>query len=136
MELKIVHLDGVKFDVQARGHHIICDQPSDNGGEDAGMTPPELLLASLGTCAGFYAVQYLKTRNLDPGGVEVNVTAEKLKQPGRLGNFRITVNCPIELTPEQNEGLTRSVRHCTIHNTLLSPPNIAIELAIAAPVSS
>lgn len=136
MELKIVHLDGVKFEAQARGHNIICDQPSDNGGEDAGMTPPELLLASLATCAGFYAVQYLKTRNLDPIGLEVNVTADKLTQPGRIGNFRITVRCAAELTPEQTEGLMRSVRHCTIHNTLLSPPKIEIELAVAAPASS
>jgi len=58
------------------------------------MTPPELLLASLGSCAAFYAVQYLKTRNLAETGVEVTVTAEKLKQPARVGNFRIHVVCP------------------------------------------
>jgi putative redox protein len=136
MELKIVHLDGVKFEVQARSHTILCDQPLENGGEDAGMTPPELLLASLGTCAGFYAVQYLKTRNLPETGLEVTVTAEKLKQPGRIGNFRIRVACPVELSPEQTEGLMRSVHHCTIHNTLLSPPSIEIELSVPAPVSS
>jgi organic hydroperoxide reductase OsmC/OhrA len=28
------------------------DQPVENGGHDEGMTPPELLLASLGSCAG------------------------------------------------------------------------------------
>lgn len=135
MELKITHLDGVRFEAQARGHKLICDQPADNGGQDAGMTPPELLLASLGTCAGFYAVQYLKTRNLSQDGLEVSVTAEKLKQPGRVGNFRIKVQCPVELTPEQNEGLMRSVRHCTIHNTLLSPPSIEIELSVPAAAS-
>ncbi|HEV2137091.1 MAG TPA: OsmC family protein [Terracidiphilus sp.] len=135
MELKVVHLDGVKFEVQARSHSIVCDQPADNGGEDAGMTPPELLLASLGTCAGFYAVQYLKTRNLPQSGLEVTVAAEKLKQPGRVGNFKIRVVCPVELTPEQQEGLMRSVHHCTIHNTLLSPPNIDIELTVPAPAA-
>lgn len=135
MQLKIAHLDGVKFEVQARGHKIVCDQPADNGGEDAGMTPPELLLASLGTCAGFYAVQFLKTRNLPQAGLEVTVAAEKLKQPGRIGNFKIRVVCPAELTPEQQEGLMRSVHHCTIHNTLLSPPQIDIELAVSVPAS-
>jgi uncharacterized OsmC-like protein len=29
----------------------------DTGGFDEGMTPPELLLTSLGSCAGFYAAQ-------------------------------------------------------------------------------
>jgi uncharacterized OsmC-like protein len=130
MEVKITYLDRVKFAIQSRSHTILCDQPLENGGEDSGMTPPELLLASLGSCAAFYAVQYLKTRNLAENGVEVSVTAEKLKSPARLGNFQIHVACPVSLTEEQTEGLMRSVHHCLIHNTLLSPPEIAIELAI------
>ena len=128
MEVKITHIDQVKFNIQARSHSVVCDQPAENGGEDAGMTPPELMLASLGSCAAFYAVQYLKTRNLAQSGVEVTVTAEKLKQPARLGNFRIQVVSPVSLTEEQTEGLMRSVHHCLIHNTLLSPAEIAIEL--------
>ena len=128
MEVKVKHLDQVKFTVQARSHSIICDQPADNGGQDAGMTPPEFLLASLGSCAAFYAVQYLKTRNLAESGVEVTVTAEKLKQPARLGRFHIHVICPVALTEEQTEGLTRSVHHCLVHNTLLTPPEIEIDL--------
>jgi len=130
MEVKITHLDQVRFNIEARSHSIVCDQPTENGGEDSGMTPPELMLASLGSCAAFYAVQYLKTRNLAQTGVEVTVTAEKLKPPARLGNFRIEVVCPVSLTEEQTEGLMRSVHHCLIHNTLLSPPEIAIELTV------
>ena len=129
MEVKITHLDQVKFNIQARSHSIVCDQPADNGGEDAVMTPPELMLASLGSCVAYYAVQYLKARNLAQTGVEVTVTAEKLKQPARLGNFKIQVVSPVSLTEEQTEGLRRSVHHCLIHNTLLSPPEIAIELS-------
>ena len=133
MEVKITHLDKVRFAIHSRSHSIICDQPTENGGEDSAMTPPELLLASLGSCAAFYAVQYLKTRNLAETGVEVTVTAEKLKQPARVDNFRVHVVCPVSLTEEQTEGLMRSVHHCLVHNTLLTPPEIKIELAIAEP---
>ena len=100
------------------------------------MTPPELMLASLGTCAEFYAVQYLRTRKLDDQDVEVTVTAEKLMQPARLGNFHIHVTCPATLSPEQTEGLRRSVHHCLIHNTLLSPPTVAIELEIGETIAA
>lgn len=129
MEVKVSQLGGVKFNIQARNHAIICDQPATNGGQDSGMTPPELMLASLGSCAAYYAVEYLRTRSLADSGVEVSVTAEKLKQPARLGNFSIHVACPVSLTDEQHQGLVRSVHHCLIHNTLLSPPEIHIELA-------
>jgi uncharacterized OsmC-like protein len=131
MEVKVKHLDQVKFTIQARSHSIVCDQPVENGGEDAGMTPPEFLLASLGSCAAFYAVQYLRTRNLAQRGVEVTVTAEKLKVPARLGNFRVHVVSPVSLTKEQTDGLMRSVHACLVHNTLLNPPQIEVELAIA-----
>ena len=132
MEVKVTHLGQVKFNIQSRSHSVLCDQPADNGGQDSAMTPPELMLASLGSCAAFYAVQYLKTRNLAESGVEVSVTAEKLKGPPRLGNFKIHVEYPVELDQEHTEGLMRSVKHCLIHNTLLAPPEINIELVSAA----
>jgi uncharacterized OsmC-like protein len=94
------------------------------------MTPPELLLASLGSCAAFYAAQYLKTRNLAETSVNVSVEAEKLQSPSRLGNFQIRVDSPVYLTTKQREGLMRSVEHCLVKNTLLNPPQIDVELKV------
>jgi len=131
MEVKVSQVEGVKFAIQARSHTIISDQPTENRGTDTGMTPPELLLASLASCAAFYAAEYLRTRNLAQTGVEVSVTAEKLLQPARMGNFRINVLSPVPLTAEQNEAMLRSVHHCLVHNTLQSPPDIKIEIAAA-----
>jgi len=130
MQVKVEQLENVKFAVHARHHTLICDQPADNGGADEGMTPPEILLASLGSCAVFYALQYLKARNLAARGVEAVVVAEKLKSPSRLGNFKIEVDCPVPLTDEQQLGLVRSVHSCLIHNTLMSVPEICIELKL------
>jgi uncharacterized OsmC-like protein len=134
MEVRVTHLDPVKFAVHSRSHSIFCDQAAENGGEDSGMTPPEPMLASLSSCAAFYAVQCLKTRNRADTGVEVTVTAEKLLQPARLGNFRIHVVCPVALSEAHTEGLMRSVHPCLVHNTLLAPPEIAVELE--APVAA
>ncbi len=130
MEVKVVHLDQVRFSIQARKHTIISDQPAENGGQDTGMTPPELLLASLGSCAAFYAAQYLKVRKLAENGVEVTVSAEKLKRPARIGDFLIHVRCPVPLTEEQKQGMLRSVHQCLVHNTLTTSPQVAIELTV------
>lgn len=124
----IKQLSGAKFSIETRHHSIICDQPVENGGTDEGMTPPELMLASLGSCAAFYAVQYLKTRGLADGGVEVTVTAEKLRGPARLSNFELNVTCPVALNTEQEEAMMRSVHACLIHNTLMNPPQISLRL--------
>ena len=88
------------------------------------MTPPEYLLVSLGTCAGFYAAQYLKTRFLPAQGLEVKVTAEKALHPARLGRFRIEVTVPAFGDPRHEEGILRAVKACLVHNTLLNTPEI------------
>ena len=127
MEVSASFLEGAKFKVTARGHEVICDQPADNGGEDAGMTPPEFLLASLATCAGYYAAQYLKTRGISAEGLSVKVVAEKATQPARLGAFQIEVTVP-DIEERHRPALLRAVKSCMVHNTLLGAPSIDIAL--------
>jgi putative redox protein len=130
MEVIIQHVENVKFRVIARDHQVTCDQPLENSGTDAGMSPPEFLLASLGTCAGYYAAQYLRTRSLPTEGLEVRVSAEKATAPARLASFRIEITTP-NLDERHKEGVTRAVKACLIHNTLLHPPVIETVLRTA-----
>lgn len=131
MEIQVEHLGALQFEIKARQHTIVSDQPLESGGFDEGMTPPELLLASLGSCAAFYAAQYLRRHRLVTEGTIVRVTADKAKDPARLDNFRIALEVPGELSPNDLEGIEQSVHHCLIHNTLLHPPQISIEIKTA-----
>jgi putative redox protein len=81
MEVTVEHLGAVQFEIKARQHTIACDQPPENGGFDEGMTPPELFLASLASCAGFYAAQYLRKFKLATEGTLVRVVPTKYKIP-------------------------------------------------------
>src|SRR5215472_14341826 len=134
MEVVVEHLGGVQFEVKARAHAIISDQPLENGGFDEGMSPPELLLASLGSCAGFYAAQYLRKHHLGHEGTRVRVFAEKAQTPPRLAAFRIEVDVPFSLSSEHQEGIESAVHQCLIHNTLLYPPQITLKVKSAEAV--
>jgi uncharacterized OsmC-like protein len=125
MEVSAHYLGISKFEVAARGHRVICGQPLDNGGSDEGMSPPEFLLASLATCAAYYAAQYLKARGLPAHDLTVRVNAEKAAQPARLASFRIEVMVSA-LDDRHQEGILRAVKACLIHNTLLGTPHIEI----------
>jgi uncharacterized OsmC-like protein len=131
MEVSVHYLGETKFEVAARGHRVICDQPIDNGGADEGMSPPEFLLASLATCAGYYAAQYLKTRGLPAEDLKVRVTAQKAAQPARLVSFEIEVTA-IGLDERHQAGILRAVKACLIHNTLLGGPSIGITINAGA----
>jgi uncharacterized OsmC-like protein len=130
MEVEIQHKGEVKFEAITCGHHVVCDQPATKGGSDSGMTPPEFLLVSLGTCAGFYAAQYLKARALPADGLRIKVKAEKAAPPARLGRFQIEVTVP-DLDSHHHTGILRAVKACLIHNTLLNAP--AIDISSNAP---
>src|SRR5438445_5786746 len=111
MEVIIEHLGAVQFEIKARGHAIVSDQPRENGGFDEGMTPPELLLASLGSCAGFYAAQYLRKFKLATEGTRVRVTADKVKDPARMDHFRIEIDSPVGLSDQHRAGVEGAVQH-------------------------
>lgn len=128
MEVHVEYLGAAQFEINARQHTIVSDQPVESGGDDEGMTPPELFLASLGSCAAYYAVDYLNRNHLLREGTGVKVTAEKVKGPFRLDNFKIEVDVPGELDGDHLQGVDDAVHRCLIHNTLLHPPKIEVEV--------
>ena len=97
------------------------------------MTPPEFLLAALGTCAGYYAAEYLKTRGIAADGLAVRIEAEKSANPARLNSFHIDLTTP-QLDARHQEGVLRAVKTCLIHNTLLHTQDIAV--GISGPAST
>jgi putative redox protein len=134
MEVKVERLGKMSFTVQARNHLVLSDQPKANGGSDTGMTPPELFLAALGTCVGYYVAQYFDTRMLKYEGLEIHVQGEILSNPGRIGKIAIEIHVPVDLKPDRLEVLLRTVTHCTIYNTLTTHPP-EIDVRIQAPVT-
>ena len=132
LEVITRHLGAVQFEISARNHRIYSDQPLDSGGFDEGMTPPELMLASLGACAAYYAVDYLKRSRLPEEGVRVRTTAEKVLGPPRLDSIHVELECPSAVGERHQKGIVEAVRKCLIHNTLLHAPRIRVDLLIPA----
>ena len=130
------YLDGKSFETLIRGHRIVCDQPTSEGGADAGVTPPELLLASLGACAGHYAAEYLRARSLALAGLAIYVSADKATHPARLASFQIDIDCPGVVGDKHRQGLLRAVRSCLVHNTLTTSPVIDVSVFDATPEPS
>lgn len=127
LETKVTYVDGVRFQVVTRNHEIASDQPVENNGTDAGMTPPELLLASLGSCAGYYAAEYLRARSIPAAGLTVSVTAHEAQKPARLTDFRISLRVPNLHDQQHQDGILRAAKSCLIHNTLTYALTVQIE---------
>jgi uncharacterized OsmC-like protein len=127
--LTVSHLGGDRFAVQVRDHVVHVDQPSDAGGEDSAPTPLELLLASLASCVGHYARRYLARHGLPEEGLAVRATADMGERPARLTTIAISLTVPEGVPAERRDALLAVASACTVHNTLMTPPEVSITLA-------
>ena len=128
-EMDVRFVAGESYEVSVRGHRILVDQPAGAGGLDAAPTPTELFVASLATCVAFYAGRYLTRHGYRRDGLTVSAGFDMAPdRPARVSGIRLTVLAPADLPPGRRSALLAVVSHCTVHNSLASPPSVAIDL--------
>ncbi len=128
--LEVTHVEQDAYTVDVRGHRLRVDQPLEAGGTDSAPTPTELFAASLATCVAFYAGRYLHRHGLHRTGLRVRTEfTMATDRPARVSALRLVIDPPPELPEQRRAGLLAVASHCTVHNTLHQPPEIAVELA-------
>src|ERR1022692_1431772 len=121
---------GESYEVAVRGHRVMVDQPAEAGGQDAAPTPTELFVASLATCIAFYAGRYLTRHGCSRDGLAVSAWFDMASdRPARVNGIHLVVRVPDSLPTERWPAFRAVVSHCTVHNTLASPPAVVIDLA-------
>jgi putative redox protein len=103
--------------VEVRRHTVTADEPKDNGGDDSGPSPQELLAASLASCTAITIEMYANRKGWDVGEIAVNVDYEPA-QRGSPTRFRMEVELPKELPEDQRERLMQIGATCPVHRTL------------------
>jgi putative redox protein len=104
-------------EVTIREHELTADEPRDQGGDDEGPSPQELLAASLATCTAITMEMYAKRKGWEVGDVTVDVNYEPA-QRGSPTRFELVVKMPKELPEEQREKLMQIAAKCPVHRTL------------------
>jgi len=107
----------LKHDVAIREHMVVADEPEENGGDDSGPSPQELLAASLASCTAITIEMYAKRKRWEIGDVAVDVNYEPA-QRGSPTKFRMVVSLPKELPEEQRERLMQIAAKCPVHRAL------------------
>jgi putative redox protein len=115
----IARRDGgrLKQQVEIRGHRITADEPRDEGGEDSGPSPQELLAASLASCTAITMEMYASRKGWDVGNIVVDVDYEPA-QRGPPTRFTMDVQLAKELPEDQREKLMQIAAKCPVHRTL------------------
>jgi putative redox protein len=126
--ITVHHVSGDQFAIHTRIHTMTVDQPVADGGDDAAPTPTELFVASLASCVAFYARRYLARHDLPEQGLTVTASYELGQRPARVTDVRISIGLPHGVPTDRREALLAVASHCTVHNTLVDPPQVSIAL--------
>lgn len=128
MKFEVSFPGGMKVDATFRGHTVHTDQPVAAGGTDTAAAPFDLFLASLATCAGFYAMRFCQQREIPIDGL--GVTLEPIRKPEdkKLGKIRIELTLPDGFPEKYHDAILRSVDHCAVKRAVLDPPEFEIAM--------
>jgi len=118
-EILLSWIQGRAWRASSRGLEVIGDSRKEEGGEDRGMTPVELMVASMGLCTGIDLSYYCERHGIDLSQVRIDLTWENAPdKPSRVGIIRMKVTLPADLSDAERSTLTRIVSSCKVHNTL------------------
>ena len=106
-----------KHDIEVGSHHVVADEPEDQGGTDDGPSPQELLAASLASCTAVTIEMYADRKGWAIGDVSVDVNYEPA-QRGSPTRFEMEVRLPKELPEDQRERLMQIAAKCPVHRAL------------------
>ena len=103
--------------VAVRQHKLVADEPADQGGQDTGPSPQELLAASLASCTAITMEMYAQRKGWDVGATEV-VCDYTPAERGAPTRFSLTLRFPDSLSDEQVERLKVIAAKCPVQRTL------------------
>ena len=124
--MEITFPGGVQVNAQFNGFEIATDQPERNGGRNSAPSPSDFFLASLGTCAGFFALRFCQQRHLSTDGLRLQLTTERNPETKRLDRVEITMQLPKDFPEKYRNAIVRATDQCAVKKALLDPPEIEL----------
>jgi ribosomal protein S12 methylthiotransferase accessory factor len=118
---------GVAVNANFDGFTVASDQPKENGGQNAAPSPFKLFLASIGTCAGFYAASFCQQREIDMTGMHITLDTKRNSDTHRLDQIKIIVHLPDGFPEKYRATLLRVIDQCTVKKAIFDPPEFSVE---------
>jgi uncharacterized OsmC-like protein len=123
--VEIASKSGYRFNVKSKDYEFVVDI---KGG---GITPPDTLLASLGSCMGVYLRKYVEGAKLPVGEFNITVKADLTGEaPHRFKNIHVVIDVKgAALDERHKKALLDFMENCPVHNTLKDNPAIDVTIS-------
>ena len=124
---KVKWIGKLQFVGASREHSVVIDQKVDDGGENIGFKPTELLLIALGGCLGTNIISVAKLWNIDISNLELDVEVERSVDGCAKWRFTVNVHIDGNISEEDKKKLIKvSEESCKISDILRSSCDVQV----------
>ncbi|MFA5276227.1 MAG: OsmC family protein [Candidatus Omnitrophota bacterium] len=122
--VEIINSGNSTFRVQSKDYEFVVDT------EGKGITPPDVLLAGLGSCLGVYLRKYAGGAKLTLGEFSISADAEFSKEsPVCFKKISLRIDLKgIKLDQRRLKAMAEFIKNCPVHNTLKNNPEVEITI--------
>ena len=122
MGMEIRFPGGKKVDADFKGFTIRTDQGEKDGGEGSAPTPSFLFLASLGTCAGLYALNFCEKRKIDTAKLKLELEFKTHKKTHMVEKVRLNLTLPPDFPEKYKPAIIKAMDLCYVKKHLHEAP--------------
>lgn len=131
-EASLKWIEGFQFLGYAREHSVIIDQKKEDGGENLGFKPTELLLLALGGCLGSRIVAEAMFKGLKIEDLKLDIGISRAARASESNaKWLITVKVHIkgDISKEEKEEIVeKAEKYCKISHILKDTCEIQVEV--------
>jgi len=125
-DIHVILGDGLKVDAHYKSFVIKTDQPKHQGGEGTAPSPFDLFLVSLAACAGFYVLEFCRSRKIPTDRISVTMKTEKGPESKMIEKVFILIDLPPDFPDKYKNAVVKAVDTCTVKAHILKPPAFEI----------
>jgi putative redox protein len=122
MAMEISFPGGKKVNAHFKGFTIKTDQSEKDGGEDSAPTPTFMFLASLGTCAGLYALNFCEERKIETEKLKLELEFATHKKTRMIEKVRMKLTLPPDFPEKYRRAIVKAMDLCYVKKHLHAPP--------------
>jgi uncharacterized OsmC-like protein len=128
-EMVVTFPGNLKVNAQIGDITIATDQPEKSGGDNSGPSPFTLFTASLATCAGYFALKFCRSREIDTEGMVLTMKYAWDKEQKRFPQMNLELKLPQGFPDKYKGAIIRTMDQCVVKKHILDPPEIHVNIA-------
>ena len=127
-EMQISFAGGKKVYADYKEFTIQTDQSAKDGGENSAPTPSDLFFASLGTCAGLYALRFCEKRKIETEHLKIGLEFQSHPKTHMVEKIIYKVSLPPEFPEKYTSALIKSMDLCYVKKHLEQSPEFEFDI--------